>query len=129
MVDKIGKGWSFPPHFDNDGGRVIMTTDEAEIQGSLYVLFSTRLEERLFRPDFGCSLDDYQFKSLDTATIIRLRRMIDQAVRKYEPRIEVRDIMVGGAGSIDGKLTVSLTYSILDSIPEEIHTFQYSPLF
>lgn len=129
MADNIGKGWSFPPHFDNDGGNVIMTSGEAEIQGSLSVLFSTRLEERIFRPDYGCSLDDYQFRSLDTATIIRMRRMIDQAVRKYEPRIEVHDIVVGGSGSMDGELRVSLTYSIIGNVPEEKHTFHYCSLY
>ena len=114
MDDIIGTGWSFPPHF-NKGGYVEMTSETAEIEGSLSVIFSTRLGERLFRPDFGCSLEDYQFKPIDTPTQIRIRRNIEQAVRKYEPRIDVVDLDLSGTDLREGKLRIALRYTLKDS--------------
>jgi len=127
MNDKIGTGWSFPPHFDKADGSVTMTTSDADIQGALAIIFTTRLEERLFRPDFGCSLEDWQFKSIDAASENRMRRMIGQVVRTYEPRIDLRDIEIDGAGSPEGELKVVLKYSIKEefSSSDEIYTFQY----
>jgi phage baseplate assembly protein W len=119
-------GWSFPPRFykpteETEGG-VMMTTGEADIKGSLSVLFSTRLGERLFRPDFGTSLEGYLFKSWDEATSVRVTKMIRSAVNLYEPRIIVRDIHFDGSDMLGGQLRVSLTYSLRENLPQDLST-------
>ena len=126
MDDIIGTGWSFPPHF-HKGGFVEMTSDTAEIEGSLAAIFSTRLGERLFRPDFGCSLEDYQFQAMDTATSNRIRRNIEQTVRKYEPRIDVMDLDLSGTDLREGKLKIALKYTLKDSYDRNnvIYPFYY----
>ena len=113
MEDIIGTGWSFPPHFLK-GGAVEMTSGTAEIEGSLAVIFSTRLGDRLFRPDFGCDMEEYQFSSMDTTTVLRIRRTIEQAVRKYEPRIKVLDVDIEGTDLMEGKLRIALKYTLKD---------------
>ena len=128
-------GWSFPPHFDYPEnpdkdfayGRVTMTTGEADINGSLAVLFSTRLGERLFRPDFGASVVDYQFKPMDSGTANRLSRMIQDAVRKYEKRILVKGVDVSGSNVAEGNIRIVLRYSIREDYAGDggTHTFVY----
>ena len=127
MVDGIGIGWSFPPHFDYLGGTVTMTTGEADINGSLAVLFSTRLKERLFRPNYGSSLEDFLFKPLSTAAVNRLTEMIDKAVQKYEPRIRLRGIDIGKTVPAEGVLEIVLQYTIRGDYSEDgsVHTFIY----
>lgn len=115
MEDIIGKGWSFPPHFSKaaDGGAgIIMHSGVQEIEDSLSVLFSTQLGDRLFRPDFGCSLTEFQFKMIDNAAENRMKRMIENAVREYEPRILVQKLEIDLSDIEDGKVRIDLQYSI-----------------
>ena len=125
-------GWSFPPHFEKPTGEVAggvtMTTGEADIRGSLSVLFSTRKGDRLFRPDFGASLEDFLFKPMDTEATLRLTEMISAVVRRYEPRIFVRDIDISDSDTLGGTLRVVLKYIIRDdrsgNAPVETFTFE-----
>lgn len=131
----VEKGWSFPPHFDYPDrpdavfkyGRVTMTTGEAEINGSLAALFSTRLGERLFRPDFGSSLDTLQFKPMDMVTVNQLKLLIEDAVRKYERRITIKGIDISDSNAAEGRLHFVLHYTIRndESGADTVYSFTY----
>lgn len=114
MDSNTGTGWSFPPHFDHAEGLagVRMTTGEAEINGSLAVLFTTRLGERLFRPSFGSNLTEYHFQPIDSATAIRIKTVIEDAVSRYERRINVLGIDVSAGDAAEGRIRIVLHYSI-----------------
>ena len=126
MEDIIGTGWSFPPHFLK-GGAVEMTSGTAEIEGSLSIIFSTRLGDRLFRPDFGCDLEAFQFSSMDTMSVNRIRRIIEQTVVKYEPRINLLDVDIEGSDLQEGKLRIVLKYSLKDKYSKDnvVYPFYY----
>ena len=114
MDSNTGIGWSFPPRFDHANGvaGVRMTTGEAEINGSLEVLFSTRLGERLFRPDFGSDLGDFLFRPMDSDTALRIRTLVEGTIRKYERRITVLGIDVDGGDKAEGKIHIVIRYRI-----------------
>lgn len=120
MDDFIGKGWSFPPHFskykymrDNfHTGGVDMVADHQEIEESLSILFSTQLEERLFHNDYGSSFIDYQFAGNNNITMLRIKDMITRAVKKHEPRITLEQVEVNTDCIMEGKLIISLNYTI-----------------
>lgn len=128
MDDFIGKGWSFPPHFnkylymredyykregkDYYSGGVEMVADQQEIEESLSILFSTQLGERLFHNDFGSSLIDYQFADNDNITLLRIKEMITRAVKKHEPRITLEKVEVNTDNIMDGRLVINLSYTI-----------------
>lgn len=38
----LGRGWSFPPQFDNVGAKTKMLSEENDIQSSLEILLSTK---------------------------------------------------------------------------------------
>ena len=59
MEDKsfLGRGWSFPPDFQNDKRTTRMSEYEEDIRQSLIILFSTRVGER-FNRNYGCNLAD-----------------------------------------------------------------------
>lgn len=135
MDDGIGIGWSFPPHFDYPDkpdtefafGQVTMTAEEADINGSLAVLLSTRLGERLFRPDFGANVMDFQFKPMDSGMADRLSRMIQDAVRKYERRILVQGVDISGSNVAEGRIQIVIRYVLRedDSGDDRTYSFTY----
>lgn len=112
MDDFIGKGWSFPPSFNKAAQSVEMVSDEAEIESSLAVLFSTQIGERLFRPTFGCNLDDYLFKNNSTVVILRMKNMISQTIEEFEPRITLDSVDINMDEIFEGKMSISLFYTI-----------------
>lgn len=113
--DFIGTGWSFPPKFNMYSGEVEMVSGIDEIEGSLAVLFSTQLGERLFRSDYGSSLDDYQFYANNNVTLIRVKRMITSAVNEFEPRIDLKNVEVDMSNMMEGKLVIRIDYVIKNS--------------
>lgn len=120
MDDFIGKGWSFPPHFNKYqymrenyyAGGVEMVADQQEIEESLSILFSTQLGERLFHNDYGSSLIDYQFAGNDNITELRIKDMITRAVQKHEPRITLNRLEVNTDNIMEGKISIGLIYTI-----------------
>ena len=61
----LGRGWSFPPEFNNESRAVKMLEDEEDIRSSLQILLSTRPGERIMVPGYGCNLDELLFSPLN----------------------------------------------------------------
>lgn len=112
MNDYIGTGWSFPPHFNKYTGNVDMVSGQEEIEGSLRILFSTNLKERLFHPDFGCDLRRFNFSSNNNATILRIQSLVSTTIKEYEPRIILNSVNVNVDELLDGKFVIHLEYTI-----------------
>lgn len=90
----IGKGWSFPPVFNPQSKSVEMTTGPEDIDRSLQIIITTRLGERVMRPDFGCALDQFIFEPMNTTALGTVKYMIETALLYYEPRIDVDAVRV-----------------------------------
>lgn len=112
MSDFIGKGWAFPPQFNRFDGNVEMVSDKTEIEQSLIILFSTKCKERLFHPDFGCDLREYQFAPVSSTTILQIQDMIKTSISQYESRITLNELIVNADNIMEGKLLIELTYTI-----------------
>lgn len=109
----LGTGWAFPPTFGVGGGTVAMVSDEEDIHQSLHILFATRPGERPMHEDYGCALDDLMFETIDHDLIGRTARLVEGAVRRHEPRIEVLGVDVGtGDDARAGVLLVRLDYRV-----------------
>lgn len=113
--EEIGKGWSFPPRFNRFTGSVEMVSGEREIQESLKILFSTKLGERLFRNDFGCSLSEFRFSPANANTIMLIKDRIANVIETYEHRIDLDNIAVDANDILEGKLVISLEYTIKEN--------------
>jgi phage baseplate assembly protein W len=107
----LGKGWSFPPEFDNTSGSVSMTEGEDDIQSSLKILLSTRLGERIMQPKFGCALDELSFEPLTTTMKTYIKDLIETAILYFEPRIDVGLITLTEDIN-QGLVLISLDYRI-----------------
>ena len=108
----LGSGWSFPPVFSKAEKQVTMLGDEVDIQSSLEILLSTRPGERIMRADYGCNLDELLFEPLTTTLKTYIKDLVSTAILYHEPRIEVNKIELDDSGTLEGRIILSVEYTI-----------------
>lgn len=108
----LGKGWSFPPSFNQNGRDVQRVSEHQDIQQSLQILLSTAQNERIMREDFGCDLQRFMFEEISQSLINRMTALITDAVLYYETRIELNNVQVDESDKIEGLLTISIDYTV-----------------
>ena len=108
----LGTGWTFPPQFDQQAASVSMISDEEDIRSSLEILLSTRPGERVMQPRYGCNLDELLFEPLTTTFKTYMKDLIATAILYFEPRIEVNKIDMDETNELDGKVIISIEYTI-----------------
>ena len=106
----LGKGFAFPLSVDPVTGRMRMAEYEEDIRQAIYLIIMTRKGERVMRPEFGCSIHDYAFDSMDYGTLSKIEDAVREALVLWEPRI--RDIEVRAAGAEAGRLDISISYVV-----------------
>ncbi|NIJ54699.1 GPW/gp25 family protein [Dyadobacter arcticus] len=121
----LGTGWGFPPRFQCSIGGVQMLSGEADIlgldetndaiidiQGSIYIIISTRFGERVMQPTFGCSLQPYVFEVMNTPNQAMIEKIVTDALVLHEPRIIV-DSVSSEFSVFDGVLQISVVFRIV----------------
>jgi Bacteriophage baseplate protein W len=110
----VGRGWSYPVGVNHVGG--IGTADGVDnVEQAIYVVLATAPGERPMRPEFGCPLVDYMFAPLEPATYGRVAADVEQALRRWEPRIDLHGVTVGADPDQDGTLLIEVSYSLRHS--------------
>jgi phage baseplate assembly protein W len=107
----VGTGWGFPVRPAPDGG-IAMATGEQEIAQSIYLILSTNPGERPMRPEFGTPLLDYVFEPADGRTFGRMSYVIEESLRRWEPRIIVEEIVVDADPDQEARIIIDLRYRI-----------------
>jgi len=110
--DFLGTGWSFPPTFSRLSYSVEMVSDEKDIHESLWVLFSTQLGERVMVPQYGSTLTQMVFRTLNTTLTTQLKNAVWQAILNWEPRITVDAIDVDIDSTSYGIALIGVAYTI-----------------
>ena len=108
----LGRGWSFPPTFDNQGRSVRMVEAEDEIKQSLRILMSTHVGERVMRPTFGWRRDALVFEPISTSFATFLKREVEKAVLFFEPRIELDTVRFERLADREGVIEMRLDYTV-----------------
>lgn len=109
----LGKGWGFPPTFNNKNNRGIeMVHGETDIKQSLEILMSTSLGERTMLPEYGCDLQTYLFESISNSKRYFLRDLIKDAILNFEPRIQLNEVIIDSSGFQEGIIRIKLDYSV-----------------
>lgn len=108
----LGVGWHFPPEFNRITGGAKMVSAEEDISQSLEILLSTAPGERTMNPRFGCRLKLLVFEAIDEGAAVSIRDVIERAILFHEPRITVNRVTVDDAGIYDGRLDISIEYTI-----------------
>ncbi len=108
----LGRGWSFPPKFDKNEKTVVMYEEEEDIHSSIFVILSTRLGERIMRPEFGTNLEELIFNNLTGILKTKVAESIKTSIILHEPRVKVIDVDISESNSNEGFFIVKLDYII-----------------
>jgi len=93
----LGVGWGFPVNVHETGdnkGEMQLAEYEESVRQAIWIILGTAKGERVMRPEFGCGIYDLVFAVNSVATAGRVARSVSEALLKFEPRIDVRDIQV-----------------------------------
>jgi len=91
-VNSFYSGISFPPRKEGKMGFFALSTDQELIKESIYVILNTRKGEMPMSPDFGTSIDNNLFDSVDTSMQGILCQQIQHDIETWEPRVTVNSI-------------------------------------
>jgi len=109
-VDLIGQGWKFPIMV-NAKGQLDYSFGPERIQDAIWIVLSTSIGERLMLPDFGAGIHDYVFQSNSDVVRTQLRSAISEALLKWEPRIDLLDVIVQ-EGTQASQVLISIDYRL-----------------
>ncbi len=107
----IGRGWAFPLRTDATGG-IALVSREREIEEAIRLIIGTAPGERPMRPEFGCRIHDYVFASADGTTAAAIGAEVTGALRRWEPRIDVEDVVVSFDARDASVMYIDIRYSI-----------------
>jgi len=93
-------------------GGVAMVSQDVEIEQAIRIVLGTAPGERPMRPEFGCGIHDYVFAPGDGETAGRLAHEVRVALNRWEPRIEVTDVIVAYDTVNEGVLYLDVRYTV-----------------
>lgn len=101
-----------PVALDPRAGKIAFVEYEDDIRQAIFIILETPAGERVMRPEFGCGIHELVFTSLDSTTLQRIRSEVQDALRRYEARIDVLSVNVDEAATTEGKLIVEIEYRV-----------------
>jgi phage baseplate assembly protein W len=107
----IGAGWRFPIQLDETGGLGYVGGD-VNIEQSLHILLLTDLGQRVMRADFGCKAPQLVFAPGSVQYLHLLETTIREAVRDWEPRVELEEVRAEVEPDEETRVIVSIRYLV-----------------
>lgn len=107
----LGTGWRFPI-LPDEAGRLGYAVGEQSIEHCLRALLLTATGERVMRPDFGTKAQESVFAPGSVQNLRDLERSIVEAVRTYEPRVELDGVRAEADPADESRVTVTVEYRI-----------------
>ena len=110
-MDFIGRGLSFPVRTDATGS-VALVDGDREIVESIRLILATAPGERPMRPEFGCAIHDLVFAPADSTTAGHIAYEVRMSLERWEPRIDLTDVVVDFAEAGNGTLLIDIRYTL-----------------
>jgi phage baseplate assembly protein W len=107
----IGAGWAFPLRTDATGS-IALVNGEREVVESIRLILATAPGERPMRPEFGCAIHDLVFAPADAATAGQIAYEVRVSLERWEPRVEVADVIVRFDHADRGMLLIEIQYTL-----------------
>lgn len=83
-----------PPFIGGKSKYFTRQEDEQLVKNNILQILSTIPGERVMRPDFGVNLRNMVFEQINPVSIDILRTNILDAIRKYEPRVNILQLSI-----------------------------------
>ncbi len=107
----LGNGLSFPLR-TNARGEIALVSGEEDIEQAIRIVLSTRPGERVMRPTFGCRAHELLFEPFAASTVSLMQEYVLEALRMWEPRIEVTSVNVVTQMDGVGALLAEIEYYV-----------------
>ena len=88
----LGRGWRFPVGFEPATGGVATSEYEQNIRECITLILGTKPGERQMLPEFGCRIHELMFSPNTRATSTLVAHYVEEALARWEPRIEVTKV-------------------------------------
>ena len=110
----LGQGLSFPLQV-NPRGELALVGGVQDIEQSIHIILSTAPGERVMRPEFGCRIHELIFAPHNAATEGLMIYYVEQALKRWEPRIDVLAVVISANPTEDGVLLIEIRYRVRDT--------------
>lgn len=107
----LGTGWSFPLQPDTTG-RLLYVSDEEAVSQSIEVILGTAPGERQMRPEFGCGIHELVGETNTAALRGMVREKVREALIRWEPRIDVLDVLVESPDVYKNRIDIRIDYRV-----------------
>lgn len=106
------------PFKDSRTGFFLDLTSESNqaIKADLLHLILTRKGQRLYNPDFGTDLLKFIFEPEDGMTLGAIKQEITTVVKKYLPKLQIKEIVVEESAESEYAAVVRIDYTITDDV-------------
>lgn len=111
--DFLGVGLSFP--LRTEKGKISWSEYEDSIKESILIILRTSRGERVMRPDFGCGLKELIFSPNDSSTASLVIYYVEEALKKWEPRIELLNVEASPDKEEGNCLNINVEYKIIST--------------
>jgi phage baseplate assembly protein W len=110
MTEFLGTGWAFPVGIA-PAGEVALASDAEDIRQAIRIILGTSPGERVMRPDFGAGLYALAFEPISTTTMALAKHHVEQALIRWEPRIDSIAVTVSEEARL-GRLLIDIAYRV-----------------
>jgi len=96
-------------------GGLQLVQGDAAIRQSIMLLLTTIPGERVMRPDYGCPLHRLIFWPNDATTAGLAIHYVRQAIRRFEPRVQITRLDAGAHRDDPTLLLITLEYRVRET--------------
>lgn len=108
----LGRGLGFP--ISLNAAHALQSAEyEESVRQSVLIILGTARGERVMRPDFGCGIYDLVFELKTAGTAGRISQEVQEALLRFEPRIDVLNVQVTPQSDGNGEtLLIQVDYQV-----------------
>lgn len=107
----LGVGWAFPVS-PTANGEAELAAYEEDVREAIEIILGTNPGERVMRPDFGAGLQALVFEPIGATTAALARHRVEEALVRWEPRIDVLEVRVRADVAPSNRLLVEIDYRV-----------------
>jgi len=108
----LGAGWRFPVGLDR-ANAIALSRYEDSVRESVLSILGTGKGERVMRAEFGCDIHRLVFAENNTATAGLATHHVEQALVRWEPRIEMLRVQSAPDSEREEVLLVEIEYRVI----------------
>jgi len=123
IANRTYKDLAFSMFANPMSGDIGKKTGANAVKGAIYSILKTNFNERVFAPEFGTGIRGLLFEQMNPITEERLKKEVESAVARHEPRAEVLGVSVE-AQEEQNRYEISVVFNVAsEAEPQKLTTF------